>query len=74
MQIFSPPPSSPCVVLFMGVVLCKLQEWEVECINFTVAFKGEQNLPILLPLVFSFWCLHFVGHVYVDLAITFKRR
>jgi hypothetical protein len=73
MQSFS-PPSSPCVVLFMGIVLCRLQECEVDGINFTVAFGGKQNLPTPMPLFFSFLCLHFVGHVCVDLTITFRRR
>jgi hypothetical protein len=60
--------------LFMGIVLCRLQECEVECINLTIAFGGEQNLPTPMPLVFSFLFLHFVGHVCVDLTITFRRR
>ncbi len=66
------PPSSLCVVLLLGIVLCKLQEHEVEPVNLIITFKGEQNPPS--PLVFSFFCLHFMGHVCVDLTIVSRRR
>ncbi len=69
------PPSSLCVVLLLGIVLCKLQEHEVELANLVITSKGEQNLPNPhSPLVFSFLCLHFVGNVCVDLTIVSRRR
>ncbi len=34
----------------------------------------EVNMTCPLPLVFSFLCLHFMGHVCVDLTIAFRRR
>jgi hypothetical protein len=49
------PTSSPCAILFLGIVLCRLQECEAKHIGLIFTSRGEHDLP-LAPCP---WFFHF---------------
>jgi len=52
------PLSSPCAILFLGIVLCRLQECEAKHIDLIVTSRGEHDLPLTLGFFIFVFAFH----------------
>jgi hypothetical protein len=52
------PTSSPCAILFLGIVLCRLQECEAKHIGLIFTSRGEHDLPLALGFFIFVFAFH----------------